>query len=78
MIFLAWNCRGLGNRRAVQVLGEVVQTHKPEVVFLSETLVGNNMMEEIRVSLKFDGCFTVAARGRSGGLCMLWKQKDRI
>ncbi|CAN0839535.1 hypothetical protein LINGRAHAP2_LOCUS2597 [Linum grandiflorum] len=78
MIILAWNYRGLGNRRAVQTLGELVKVYQPDVVFLSETLVSSQKMEEIRVSLKFKGCFSAAARGRSGGLSMLWKKKDRI
>ncbi|CAN0876963.1 hypothetical protein LINGRAHAP2_LOCUS11596 [Linum grandiflorum] len=62
MIVLAWNCRGLGNTRAVRVLGELIKAHRPDVVFLSETLVSNQKMEEVRVKIKFEGCFAVAAR----------------
>ncbi|CAN0906741.1 hypothetical protein LINGRAHAP2_LOCUS24423 [Linum grandiflorum] len=59
MIVLAWNCRCLGNPRAVRVLGELVTAHRPDVVFLSETLVGSNKMEEIMMKLRFDGCFPI-------------------
>ena len=37
MNLLAWNCRGLGNCRAVQELVDIVQAQGPEIVFLSET-----------------------------------------
>ncbi|CAN0926286.1 hypothetical protein LINGRAHAP2_LOCUS35258 [Linum grandiflorum] len=78
MIVMGWNCRGLGNSRAVCVLGELINTHRPDVVFLSETLVCNQKMEEVRVRVGFEGCFSVAARGRSGGICMLWRAKNNL
>lgn len=51
MNLLSWNCRGLGNKRAVRVLGELLKSHKLDLVFLSETLSISNKIEEI--SLKF-------------------------
>ncbi|CAN0928459.1 hypothetical protein LINGRAHAP2_LOCUS36508 [Linum grandiflorum] len=78
MIVMSWNCRGLGQSRAVRVLGELVTAHRPDVLFLSETLVSSQKMEEVIISLGFDGCFAVAARGHSGGLCMLWREKDKL
>ncbi|CAN1751503.1 hypothetical protein LINPERHAP1_LOCUS4358, partial [Linum perenne] len=35
--------------RAVQVLSELIKAHRPDIVFLSETLVGRQQLEEIRV-----------------------------
>ncbi|CAN0884567.1 hypothetical protein LINGRAHAP2_LOCUS14879 [Linum grandiflorum] len=78
MTVLSWNCRGLGNPRAVSVLVELVKTHYPDVVFLSETLVDSHRMEEVRVKIKFEVYIAVPARGRSGGLCMLWREKDVV
>ncbi|CAN0847688.1 hypothetical protein LINGRAHAP2_LOCUS5110 [Linum grandiflorum] len=71
MIFLRCNCQGLGQPRASQALSELVQAHIPDVVFLSETLVGKQRMEEIKIKIKFDGCLVVANEGHSGGLAVL-------
>lgn len=33
-------------------------------------------VEEIRSRLNFQSCFAVDCIGRSGGLCVLWKEQD--
>ncbi|XP_065631679.1 uncharacterized protein LOC136068452 [Quercus suber] len=73
MKLLAWNCRGLGNRRAVQELVDIVQAQDPMIVFLSETWSNKERMKWIRDKIFFDGCFTVPTEGRGGGLALLWK-----
>ncbi|CAN0925181.1 Transposon TX1 uncharacterized 149 kDa protein [Linum grandiflorum] len=78
MIFLSWNCRGLGQPRSVQALSELVSAHRPDVVFLSETLVGKQSMEKIRSKVKFDGCLGVENEGHSGGLAVLWRDRERV
>ncbi|XP_065628233.1 protein ACCUMULATION AND REPLICATION OF CHLOROPLASTS 3, chloroplastic [Quercus suber] len=45
MNLLAWNCRGLGKRRAVNELGDIIQAKDPEIVFLSETWSTKKQME---------------------------------
>ncbi|GLU10723.1 hypothetical protein SLE2022_275090 [Rubroshorea leprosula] len=72
MSILCWNCRGLGNPRAVRSLIELVGLKKPAVVFLCETLLDGRGMDRIRQRLRFHNCFTVDKIGRSGGLVMLW------
>ena len=37
MIILSWNCRGLGNLRAVEVLSYLMREKAPKVLFLMET-----------------------------------------
>ncbi|XP_057779716.1 uncharacterized protein LOC130998302 [Salvia miltiorrhiza] len=70
---LSWNCRGLGQPLAVPTILELNRVHRPSVIFLCETLSHRTRLEEIKNRLNFDGCFSVDSLGRSGGLCMMWK-----
>src|SRR3954469_3133547 len=73
MKILSWNCRGLSNPRAISNLRQLAQKHRPDVLFLSETLSKKHKLESIRVMLKFDSCLSVDVVGRSGGLAVLWR-----
>ncbi|CAN0915184.1 hypothetical protein LINGRAHAP2_LOCUS28980 [Linum grandiflorum] len=76
MIVMNWNCKGIGQSRAVHVLGELIQTHRPGVLILLETFADKSRMKEVRVAVKFEGCFAVDAVGHSGGICILWRDKE--
>ena len=69
MSCLSWNCRGLGNSRAVRSLCDLVKSHRPRILFLMETLVHEMKIEELRIKLGFSGKFSVNSIGHSGGLC---------
>ncbi|XP_057793280.1 uncharacterized protein LOC131009894 [Salvia miltiorrhiza] len=73
MSSLSWNCRGLGHPLAIPTLCELVRAHRPDFIFLCETLAKRQRVELIRSRLNFEGCFVVDCVGRSGGLCMFWK-----
>ncbi|XP_074342205.1 uncharacterized protein LOC141679663 [Apium graveolens] len=73
MNVLSWNCRGLGLPRTVRVLGDLIRTHKPKFLFLSETISYANKVEELRVKFGFAQCFSVDRVGRSGGLAIFWR-----
>ncbi|XP_030508978.2 uncharacterized protein LOC115723633 [Cannabis sativa] len=51
---------------------------QPKVVFLCETLARTEVLERLRVSLGFGGVFSVDARGKSGGVALLWRDSDDI
>ncbi|XVF67744.1 hypothetical protein PTKIN_Ptkin10aG0146700 [Pterospermum kingtungense] len=78
MIILSWNCRGLGQPQVVWVLSELIRVHRPDMVLLFETLVHINKLEEIRVKIQFEGCFSVDCVGHSGGIGVLWKSKAQV
>uniref|UniRef100_A0A803Q7N5 Reverse transcriptase n=1 Tax=Cannabis sativa TaxID=3483 RepID=A0A803Q7N5_CANSA len=46
--------------------------YHPGMIFLSETRLNSSGMEFVRVQLGYTRCFTVDARGKSGGLALLW------
>ncbi|GLU21100.1 hypothetical protein SLE2022_372630 [Rubroshorea leprosula] len=77
MSLLCWNCRGLGNPRAVHSLIELVRRKKPTVVFLSETRLDKRRMEGVRRRLGFKNCFTVDRVGTGGGLAMLCQDEKK-
>ncbi|GAU34127.1 hypothetical protein TSUD_66060 [Trifolium subterraneum] len=66
MIILSWNCRGLGGPSAIPNLKKLARGHKPDILFLSETLSHNRHIESLRVMLGFDSCLAIDVEGRSG------------
>lgn len=77
MILLSWNCRGLGTPRTVRVLKEMIKSHRPTFLFLSETLVEGNKIEVLSSKLGFSNYFSVDRQGRGGGLAVFWKHNVR-
>ena len=73
MKLLTWNCRGLGNHRAVQELVDRVQAQDPMIMFLLERWSNKEHMKWVRDRIYFDVCFMVLNDGRGGGLAFLWK-----
>ncbi|KEH36675.1 endonuclease/exonuclease/phosphatase family protein [Medicago truncatula] len=72
MSVISLNCRGLGSPSAVPNLKYLVRFYKPSILFLSETLVYRNKIEEFHYVLGFSNCFAVDRVGRSGGLAFYW------
>ena len=71
---ISWNCRGLGNLRSIQNLREIIRSQRHSLIFLIETLVNDEKIEQLRIQLGFDGKFVVNRVGRGAGLALLWKQ----
>ena len=46
---------------------------KPDFVFLSEMKANESCMEEVKNSIGFSGKLVVDAKGKVGGLCLMWK-----
>ena len=73
MIVISWNCRGLGNRQAVEVLAELVRQKVPTILFLMETKLSVREMEPIKSELGYPSMLAISSEGRKGGLALLWK-----
>jgi len=54
MKILSWNCRGLGNPRAVRALLRLIQLENPTLVFLMETRLKVTEMESLKFKCGFN------------------------
>lgn len=70
---ITWNVRGLEDSRAFKVLCDFLRHENPHVIFLMETKCSATLTNKLKLCLNFHGCFTVDCNGRSGGLCLLWR-----
>lgn len=73
MNIISWNYRGLGHLRVVPILHDLIQTHQSDVLFLSETLVLANKIDEVRLKLGFHAIFVVDRIGRSCWVALVWR-----
>ncbi|XP_050365473.1 uncharacterized protein LOC126784002 [Argentina anserina] len=74
MIAISWNCQGLGKSLTIKTLGEFIQSHKVDFVFLSETHNDDVVVNKVMKDLKFCKSFTVPPIDSAGGLCLWWNQ----
>ena len=73
MKLFGWNCRGICSASAVQALKAQIKGARPDLIFLSKTKASISRMEFVKSATKFNHLFAVEAKGRAGGLCILWK-----
>ena len=50
---LSWNCRGIVNGETERALGDLVQIHKPCLIFLSETLAQKHHIDSLTRRIGF-------------------------
>ncbi|PNT62969.1 hypothetical protein BRADI_4g10074v3, partial [Brachypodium distachyon] len=74
MYCLSWNCRGLGQSRTIRELVCLVQTHKPRLLFLSETRQECEYVRKLKWRFGMKNCFTVKGEGKGGGLVLFWEE----
>jgi len=63
MIVLAFNCRGLGNSRAVLTRKGFVNEKDPDILFLSETKLKSYELERVRLHLHYGNRIYVDCEG---------------
>lgn len=66
----------LGYLGIYSFLTDVIRQKKPTFIFLCETVGRRSKMEWIQRRLGYEGLFVVEPIGRSGGLALLWKEKE--
>lgn len=72
MSCLCWNVWEMRNPSTFRALKALLQANSPNLVFLSETRLAINKVDDIRKKLKFSGVFVVDRIGQGGGLMLLW------
>ena len=75
---ISWNCRGLGQSRAVLELTELVKTKSPTIVFLMETKSKDDYLQRLCSRLQFDHFFIVPRNNTGGGLVLYWKDEINL
>ena len=75
MKLMSWNCRGLGNQHAVDVLSHLVRVKGPKILFLVETKRSLEEMKWIQNDLPYRCMLVVPSVRCSGGLALLWMEE---
>jgi len=75
---IVWNCRGAGNSRTVRDLDALVRHHNPKLVFLSETMISESRVKNLRWRLGLKGCLAVDSRGKRGGIVLFWDESIQV
>ncbi|KAL9681852.1 hypothetical protein QQ045_013641 [Rhodiola kirilowii] len=78
MAILAWNCRGLGSPFAIRALKDVVKASFPRIIGVPETKLDKKKCEAVKLKLGFNSYFCILARGRSGGMALMWKDDFEV
>jgi exonuclease III len=63
MKFLAWNCRGLARGPTTRALRALIRTHRPDLLFLSETKVPSIRYQPLLFGLGFMSWLEVSPVG---------------
>lgn len=63
----------MGNSRTVRCLRDLIKSRHPDFLFLSETLVDVEKVNELTTGLGFPNHYAVNRVGQGGGLAIMWK-----
>jgi hypothetical protein len=75
---LSWNCRGLGQPRAVQELSRLIREYCLNIMFLSETRQHKNRVSNLRFRFGYSHGFVVDGVGKGRGLGLFWDDSVKI
>lgn len=77
---MCWNVRRLGNPKTFRSISHGIRHHNPILLFFMETKCKANAknINKIKRSFNYSGCFAMDCNGRSGGLCLLWKEEMNV
>ena len=70
MAILSWNVQGIGNKTTSRYLKDLIRNYKPDLIFLMETKIGTQKMEELRKQNNFARGEYMDPTGNAGGLAI--------
>lgn len=71
----SWNIRGKGDRGYLFKLRYINKVVEPEILFVAETRDSKGKIKESARIGPFDGCYSINANGRAGGIALFWKSR---
>lgn len=78
MNILSWNCRGAGGPRKQQFMINLLRSTRAEIAFVMETKSSAAKSVRYLPELPLSNSAHVPARGRSGGLWILWGDRVQL
>ena len=72
MKIMAWNVRGAKKHQIREEVRVLIQFHKPDLLFMIETMVSEQTTRKIIAQLGFDHFDFVSPHNHSGGIWVLW------
>ena len=69
---------GARNPRTVRELDGFVRRYNPKLVFLSETMISESRVKNLRWRLGLKGCLAIDSRGKRGGLALFWDENIHV
>ncbi|MBA0845746.1 hypothetical protein Goarm_023033, partial [Gossypium armourianum] len=78
MKMLNWNVRRLGSMWAIRRLRHMLKINKPQIIFLMETKLTGNQMENVRRKCNFNNGIDVDTDGTRGSLSLVWNGNDLV
>ena len=78
MTLISWNCWGLGNQRAINVLSHLVREKAPKVLFFMEIKRIVEEMRWIQEDLPYRCMLAVPCTQRRSGLALLCKEEVNL
>ena len=76
MKVVCWNVHGVKKTQVVQELKYLARTHKPDMLFLLETMVNESNIRRILPLMRFDHFDFVSPVNYSGGIAVLWNTEN--
>lgn len=77
-MLLSWNYQGIGQPRTVHEPVGLVHTHKPKLVFLSETRKSDEYTNNLRRRLGLRHCIVRSGIGKGAGIALFYDESVEI